>query len=259
MSGDVLVPLGLAACRLAGVAAFAPAFASAALSARMRAAIAIALAAAALPTVAASGLPQASIDEPWRLVPAAAVEFAVGAAIGTIAMLPVAAFRAAGSLAGVQMGLGFGAAVSEGAPEAMDGDDAVGQVLGLAGAATFVWAGGLDAVALASVRSFDYVGLGLWRPGDGVIAVATGAACAACELSLRVAMPVTVVLVVESLVSGLVARSVPGISPIAFGFPVRAAVGLLALATGAWALQSSMDGAVAGMLDAMHAVVGGAR
>ena len=32
-------------------------------------------------------------------------------------------------------------------------------------------------------------------------------------------MPVTVVLVVESLVSGLVARSVPGISPIAFGFP----------------------------------------
>ncbi|MFM8697402.1 MAG: flagellar biosynthetic protein FliR, partial [Phycisphaerales bacterium] len=109
MSGDALVPLGLAACRVAGVAAFAPAFASTALSARMRAAIALALAAAALPTVAASGLPQASLDEPWRLVPAAVVEFAVGAAIGTIAMLPVAAFRAAGSLAGVQMGLGCGA------------------------------------------------------------------------------------------------------------------------------------------------------
>ncbi|MFM9144381.1 MAG: flagellar biosynthetic protein FliR [Phycisphaerales bacterium] len=214
MSGEALVPLGLAACRVAGVAAFAPAFASTALSARMRAAI---------------------------------------------AMLPVAAFRAAGSLAGVQMGLGFGAAVSEGASDAMDGDDAVGQVLGLAGAAMFVWAGGLDAVALASVRSFDYVGLGLWRPGEGTLAVATGAACAACELSLRVAMPVTVVLVVDSLVSGLVARSVPGISPIAFGFPVRAAVGLFALATGAWAMQSSMDGAVAGMLDAMHSVAGGAR
>jgi flagellar biosynthesis protein FliR len=171
----------------------------------------------------------------------------------------VAAFRAAGSLAGVQMGLGFGAAVGDGASDAMDGDDAVGQVLGLAGAAMFVWAGGLDAVALASVRSFDYVGLGLWRPGEGTIAVATGAACAACDLSLRVAMPVTVVLVVESLVSGLVARSVPGISPIAFGFPVRAAVGLLALATGAWAMQSSMDGAVAGMLDSMHALAGGAR
>lgn len=259
MSAEALVPLGLAACRVAGVAAFAPAFASAALSARMRAAMAVAIAVAALPAVAASGLPQAALDEPWRLLPAAVVEFAVGAAIGTVAMLPVAAFRAAGSLAGMQMGLGFGASVSGGAVDELDGDDAVGQALGLAGAAMFVWAGGLDAVALASVRSFDYVGLGLWRAGEGAVAVATGAACAACELSLRVAMPVTVVLVVESLVSGLVARSVPGISPIAFGFPVRAAVGMLALATGAWAMQSSMDGAVSGMLDAMHALAGGAR
>ncbi|NBP52579.1 MAG: type III secretion protein, partial [Actinobacteria bacterium] len=122
VSAEALVPLGLAACRVAGVAAFAPAFASAALSARMRAAMAVAIAVAALPAVAASGLPQAALDEPWRLLPAAVVEFAVGAAIGTVAMLPVAAFRAAGSLAGMQMGLGFGASVSGGAVDELDGD-----------------------------------------------------------------------------------------------------------------------------------------
>jgi flagellar biosynthesis protein FliR len=59
------------------------------------------------------------------------------------------------------------------------------------------------------------------------------------------------------MVSGFIARSVPGVSPLAFGFPVRFAVALLALLAGAAAMQSAMNGAVADMLDSMHAVMKG--
>ncbi len=254
-----LLPIALGACRVAGVATFAPVLASAAVPVRVRLAFAVVLAVAALPVLGATGVPAAVVAEPWRLLPAAAVEFALGAAIGFLAMLPVAAFRTAGSLAGVQMGLGFGQLYDASSGEE-DGGDAIEQLLALAGVACFVWAGGLDAVALATLRSFDYVALGAWMPGGGIVGVATGALLASSELAFRIALPVTVVLVAEALVSGFLARTVPGLGPVVLGFPVRVGVGLLALAAGAAAMQSAMTGAVGGLLDTVHAAfTGGAR
>lgn len=255
---DQLVPLALAAVRVAGVATFAPAFAGGAVPVRVRLAVAVVLAAAALPAIPAASLPAASLAEPWRLVPAAAVEFAIGSAIGVLAMLPVAAFRTAGALCGMQAGFGFGQ-LYDASTGQEDGGDGLEQLLALLGLAAFVWAGGLDAVALSALRSFDYVALGAWRPDGGIGGVAAGAAVAAGELSLRVALPVTTVLLAESLVSGFVARSVPGVAPHSFGFGVRVAVALLALLAGVAAMQSAMDGAVSGLLDSVHSAVAGGR
>ncbi|MFO0963418.1 MAG: flagellar biosynthetic protein FliR [Phycisphaerales bacterium] len=251
-----LAPLGLAACRVAGMATFAPALAAATVPVRLRVALAVALAVVALPVAVQSPLPEAALAEPWRLAPAALLEFALGGVIGFLAMLPVAAFRTAGSLAGVQMGLGFGALYdpSTGGEEA---GDPLEQLLALAGIALFVAVGGLDAVALATLRSFDYVTLGAWSPGSGLVSTVAGALLAASELSLRVAMPVTAVLVAEALVSGFLARTVPGLGPVVLGFPVRVAVGLLALAAGAAAMHSAMQGAVGALLDRIHAAVAG--
>lgn len=251
-----LIPLALASVRVAGVAAFAPAFAGGAIPVRLRVGIAVVLAAAALPAVPAAALPSAALAEPWRLVPAAAVELALGAAIGVLAMLPVAAFRTAGALCGMQAGFGFGS-LYDATSGQEDGGDAAEQLLAAFGLAAFVWAGGLDAVALSALRSFDYVGLGAWRPGSGLVGVASGAALAAAELSLRVALPVTAVLVAEALVCGFIARSVPGVAPHALGFGVRVAVALLALLAGVAAMQSAMDGAVSGLLDSVHAAAAG--
>jgi flagellar biosynthetic protein FliR len=253
MDAGAVLALSLAGCRVAGVATFAPVVAGAALPVRVRLAIAFVLAAAAMPAIAGSGIPAAAVAEPWRLVPAAALEFALGAVIGTVSMLPVAAFGAAGAMVGMQAGTGFGQ-LYDGTE---DDGDAFARLLGVLGTACFVWAGGLDAVALSAARSFDYVAIGAWAPGVGVLGVVTGALLASCELAFRVALPVTAVLLAESLVSGLVARSVPGMAPLAFGFPLRFAVALLALLAGAAAMQSAMSGAVSGMLDAAHALVKG--
>ncbi len=259
LAPEVLAAVGLAACRLAGVAAFAPAVAAAGVPVRVRMAVAFVLAVAALPAIAAQGVPAAAVAEPWRLVPAAAVEFALGAVIGVLAMLPVAAFRTAGALAGAQAGIGFGAmCAGDGAEDGAD--DPLAQLLGVLGAACFVWAGGLDALAVASIRSFEHVAVGAWMPAGNVVGTVTGAMLAASELAFRVALPVTAVLVAEALVSGVVARSVPGMGALAFGFPVRVAVALLALVAGAAAMQSAMGGAIDGMLDAVQSLLaGGAR
>ena len=253
----VLAALGLAACRVAGVATFAPVVAAASVPVRVRVGISAVLAVAALPSIAGAGIPEAAVAEPWRLLPAAAIEFALGAVIGVLAMLPVAAFRTAGTLAGAQAGIGFGQWCDSGSDPAEGEGDPIGQLLGLLGAACFVWAGGLDAVALSALRSFDYVALGAWMPDRGLLGTVGGALLASSELAFRVALPVTAVLVAESLVSGLVARAVPGFGPLSFGFPLRVAIALLALLAGAAAMQSAMNGAIGGMLDSMHAIVAG--
>jgi flagellar biosynthetic protein FliR len=246
---------GLACVRVAGLATFAPMLAGGALPVRMRLAVAAAIAVAAMPAAGAAGVPAAALGEPWRLLPAAVLEFALGAALGVVALLPVAAFRSAGALAGVQMGLGFGGVYDAEAGDAEG--DAASRLLAAAGVALFAWCGGLDAVALAAMRTFDHAPAGAWSAA-GAVPAATGAALAACELAFRVALPVTALLVAEALVGGFVARSVPGMSPLAFGFPVRVIVGLAGLLAGAVAMQSSMQGAVAGLLDRMRLAAGGA-
>ncbi|MFM7798669.1 MAG: hypothetical protein ACKPBA_06760 [Planctomycetota bacterium] len=79
MDAGAVLALSLATCRVAGVATFAPVVAGAALPVRVRLAIAFVLAAAAMPAIAGSGVPEAAVAEPWRLLPAAALEFALGA------------------------------------------------------------------------------------------------------------------------------------------------------------------------------------
>lgn len=253
----VLAALGLAACRVAGVATFAPVVAASSVPVRVRVGISAVLAVAALPSIAGAGIPEAAVAEPWRLLPAAALEFALGAVIGVLAMLPVAAFRTAGTLAGAQAGIGFGQLCDSGSDPAEGEGDPIGQLLALLGAACFVWAGGLDAVALSALRSFDYVALGAWMPDRSLLGTVGGALLASSELAFRVALPVTAVLVAESIVSGLVARAVPGFGPLSFGFPLRMAIALLALLAGAAAMQSAMNGAIGGMLDSVHSLVAG--
>lgn len=256
-SPEVVAAVALAACRVAGIAAFAPVVAAPAVPVRVRAGLALVLAVAAIPALSAGSLPAIAVAEPWRLVPAAALEFALGSVIGVLAMLPVAAFRTAGALAGMQAGVGFGQML-EGSADPGDADgDPFGQLLALLGAACFVWAGGLEALALAALQSFDGVALGAWAAGGAVLPAVLGAAVAASELAFRVALPVTAVLVAEAMVSGMVARSVPGMGLLSFGFPLRFAVASLALLAGVAAMQSAMNGALAGAIAAIRTLVAG--
>lgn len=253
-----LAAVGLAACRAAGVCAFAPLLAAAVVPRRVALALAVLLAVAAFPGVAAA--PEAVLEggrATW--IGRAVVEFATGAAIGFVALLPVAAMRSAGALSGVQMGMGFGTLYAGGAA----GGDAVGgaeggggdpveRLMGVGAVALFAWAGGLDSLALGLLRSYDYLPLGAASGVSALPALAVGGLAACSELALRMALPVTAVLVAEALVTGVLTRTVPALGPVQFGFPVRVAIGLLALGAGAAATGDALHGASASALEALH-------
>jgi flagellar biosynthetic protein FliR len=256
-----LAVVGLAACRAAGVCAFAPVLASAVVPRRVALGLAILLAVAALPGItAASASGAAANGATWggAWIGHALLEFALGAAIGFVALLPVVAMRTAGALSGVQVGIGFGALYQGSGAEAGD-SDAVERLMGLAAVALFVWAGGLDSLALGLLRTFDYVPLGAADRMAALPALAVGGMAACSDLALRMALPVTAVLVAEALVTGMLTRTVPALGPVQFGFPVRVMVGLAALAAGAAATGDALHGASASALTALHAwATGGA-
>ncbi len=247
--------VGLATCRVAGVCLFAPVLASAVVPRRVALGLAVLLAVAALPGVMGSRAVQV---EPTLagFVAGGAAEFFTGAVLGFIALLPLTAVRAAGGLIGVQMGIGFGS-LYEGTASDDGSTDGVEHLLAMAAVAMFVWAGGLDSLALGVLRSFDYLPLAVWPDLSAVPALLGRALLACSELTVRVALPVTVVLVAEVLVTGMLSRTVPSIGHVQFGFPVRVGIDLLALLAGAAATQDALNGASGAALDAAHGWVTG--
>lgn len=247
-----LVAVGWAACRVAGVCIFAPVLASTVVPRRLALGFAVALAVAALPGLMGA---QALVTDPslGTFLAGAAAELLTGLVLGFVALLPLAACRTAGALAGVQMGIGFGSLYDGGSGDAEGSSgDGVEYILSIGAVAMFVWAGGLDSLSLGVLRSFDYLPLAQW-PSVATLPVLLGHALMACsDLALRVALPVTAVLVAEVVVTGLISRSVPALGPVQFGFPVRVAVGLLALTAGMAATQDVLNGASGAALDAAH-------
>ncbi|MFO0783066.1 MAG: flagellar biosynthetic protein FliR [Phycisphaerales bacterium] len=253
-----VLALGLAACRVAGVCLLAPVVASPVVPRRVALALAILLGAAALPG-ALDAHTQHLPTTVGGAVGCAALECALGAAMGLMALLPVAALRTAGSLCGVQMGLGFGSLYDSSQADEPGAWDGIEQLLGMAALAVFVWAGGLESLALGVLRSFDYVPVASALGLSGMAAMLTRGLLACSELALRVALPVTAVLMAETLVTGVLSRAMPALGPVQFGFPARVGIGLLALAAGAAATQDALHGASGAALDALHTwMTGGA-
>ncbi len=232
-AASISATAALVACRLGGMAATMPLLAGATVPVRIRVAIVAALAACTTPALVAGPLagaaPPAGLGELGAM---AVAETAVGAALGFLALVPFLALRMAGSVLSPHLGFGFARLYD---PASGDEGDPVERLLMLLGIVAFLSIGGLEATLLAAVRSFECVRLGGAGAVEAVGGLATdgplvslvaGLVAASLELSLRVATPVVVILLAESLVSGLLARNLPALNLLGVGFPLRMLVGL---------------------------------
>jgi flagellar biosynthesis protein FliR len=232
-AANIPVTAALVACRLGGMAATMPLLAGATVPVRIRVAIVAALAACTTPALVAGPLagaaPPAGLGELGAM---AVAETAVGAALGFLALIPFLALRMAGSVLSPHLGFGFARLYD---PASGDEGDPVERLLMLLGIVAFLSIGGLEATLLAAVRSFECVRLGGAGAVEAVgglaidgplVSLVAGLVAASLELSLRVATPVVVILLAESLVSGLLARNLPALSLLGVGFPLRMLVGL---------------------------------
>lgn len=216
--------------RIGGLMIFAPVFGSVVVPARVKVLLAFVIGLAVYPALAEGHVVHPVIDMGiWVLAPIVATEVLIGLIIGFAAGLPLMGAQAGGLLMGYQMGLGFAQFYN---PAIDDESDVLGQILFFMTLAGFLLIGGHEAMLLAVLHSFSHVPLGGFSPDMTVIGLITGLFLAAFELALRVAAPLTALILLQSVAMGFISKTVPQLNILSLGFPLRILAGLLIIGVG---------------------------
>ena len=243
-------PVMLVIMRIGGLAFFAPIISGSMIPARVKVLLVFLAGFGAYSLLSTSGVAMPAVRmEPWALLPLAAGEVAIGTFIGFMAALPLLALRTGGLICGQQMGLGFARFYNPTADEETDILEQVFYFLGLAG---FLLIGGLDAMFVAVLHSFEYVHAGIFATGTGTIDVLLGLLLSSMEIGLRVALPLLGVIFLETIAMGFVSKTVPQLNILSLGFPLRIIVGFGVLIAGLMVIDEVANNYLAGALDNMH-------
>lgn len=216
--------------RFTGLMVFGPVFSSPVIPVRVRVFLSFLLGLAVYPIVTAAHPVHEIVQlDLFSLAPIVVSEILIGAIIGFVASLPMMAAQTGGLIMGQQMGLGFATFFN---PAIDDEADIIGQLLFFLALAGFLMIGGLEAMVLAVLHSFDHVSLGGFACDVSAIELITGVLLAAFELALRVAAPLLAIIFLESVAMGFVSKSVPQLNILSLGFPLRILAGFAIVALG---------------------------
>ncbi len=153
-------------------------------------------------------------------------ETLVGLALGYTASLVFNSIRLAGRF--IDMSMGF-YMVSVLDPVTGENTSLVGQYLYLLGILLFFIIDGHHSLLAAIYKSYELIPLAsavLSGPAvQNIISIFSGM----FALAFRIALPVVAVLLITDICLGLVARTVPQLNVFILGFPLKAALGLVAL------------------------------
>lgn len=223
-----VAPFTLVLFRILGVFVGAPMLTSTAIPARVRGLLAFMLAIATYPTL----IPVAHapvVADVVSLVPMVLGETLVGFCIGTMAAMPLFALEGAGVIAGHQMGLSLARVYN---PQLDTESDMVGQLLFFAAFAAYLAMGGMESLFDATAQSFHRIPLGGIGAADVPLDAIVGMLTSGLELALRVAAPVTGVILLLAITLGALSKTMPQINIMTVGFAIKVLAGVLMLAFG---------------------------
>lgn len=225
-----VAPLAVVMSRVAGLVVSAPLLSARAAPRRVRVMLAVMLAVALYPCLPAHARTPPDVTLAG-LVPLIVSEVLIGVVLGVLASVPVLLLDAAGFIAGHQMGLGLARVYN---PDLEVEADLLGQLLMYVGLGVFVAVGGLEVLLAALVETFRRVPPGALVMRDVPLDVLLGLLASGTDLALRVAAPVTAVILLLMIAMGFVMKTVPQINVLSVGFPVKivCGVGMLTLALG---------------------------
>ncbi|MEO1584432.1 MAG: flagellar biosynthetic protein FliR [Planctomycetota bacterium] len=213
------------AFRLAGILLFSPMLAGAAIPRRAKVFLVLTLAVAVYP----------GLDPTWHLPMRFSLltvgqlmitETLIGAAIGFIASLPILAVQLGGQIMGQQMGLGLAQVFN---PELETNTGVVDQLLFFSALAVFISLGGIEAIFGSLIHSYESVPLGAMTLTMIPLDMIVGVLGAGYELALRVAAPVVAIMIIETVASGVLMKTIPQINIMTVGFAIKTLAGLFAL------------------------------
>lgn len=223
------------AVRVGGVVFAAPVFSASAVPRRLRVFLSAVLALAA---AARLGAPVPVPAGGLQLATGLAGELAIGLCLGYAARLLLVAGQLAAVQAGWQMGVSLGQVFRAWRD---DPGQPVGRLLWLLTTAVFLAIGGHRMVLGGLLATFESIPLLSFAPGLEVSELVASLLAASFALAVKLAAPVLVALLVVTVALGLLQRAVPQLHVLSIGLPVRAAVGLLAMAGAAGVIAALVE------------------
>jgi flagellar biosynthetic protein FliR len=227
-----VVPWVLVMFRLAGVFFMAPVLTSVNIPRQHKALLVVMLSAAVFPIVRTSLTGPVRVDL-WGLIPLIVSESLIGLAMGAIASIPLLSLEMSGVLMGQSMGLGLAKIYN---PEADFEADVLGQFLYYIGAGIFVALGGLERLMGGIIESFSRVPLGGFATDRAPLDLLTGTLASGFELAIRVAAPVTGIVLLLVIVIGVMGKTMPQINIMSVGFAVKIIAGMAMLTVALYAV-----------------------
>ncbi len=222
----------MAAARVAGIFLIAPVFAHPAVPVKLRVLAGIVIALAAVGAMGRFAEP-AALPATWAdLAAALASELAVGAMIGFAARLVFVGIEYGALHVGQQMGLGLAELFSPG----QETGGPVRRLFVLTAVVIFLAIGGHRDLAAGVLGSFKTVPLASFAAGEGLPAAVAGLLHASFVVALKVAAPVLVAMLLATVAMGLLQKTLPQCNILSTGLPLRAMLGLAALAVALAAL-----------------------
>jgi len=228
-----VIPFQLVLFRIAGLFVFAPMLASTGVPVQARTLLAVALAVAVYPMVPTHAQSAPDLDL-LQLVPMIASETLLGVSMGLIALLPLIGMQMGGQVAGHQMGLGLAQSFNP----ALDVDsDVTGQLLFFLGVTIFIAVGGIEALFVGVLGTFEHLPAGGLAPDRAPLELFVGVLSAGMELALRVAAPAIGALLLVMLGMGFIMKTMPQINILSVGFPFKVLVGLAVMLLSMWIIH----------------------
>ncbi|MDP7009326.1 MAG: flagellar biosynthetic protein FliR [Phycisphaerales bacterium] len=229
-----LSALLLVIARISGLVVTAPVLSSTAIPKTIRIAISLALGFAVWTCIpAASVASQSGVGLAILL----GIEFAVGATIGFLMNIPLIACQMGGTLMGQQMSIALPSMLD---PASGDRTDILGQGFMMFAVVLFVLVGGVEQMFSATVSSFSHFS-GTLLLEEGFLISLGGMLDSAFEFSLRMALPILAVLLLQTAALAVVARSMPQLNIFSVGLPLRILVGFLVLSGGVVGIGKAIE------------------
>jgi flagellar biosynthesis protein FliR len=172
-------------------------------------------------------------------------EALVGLAMGAIASLPMLSLEMSGVMMGQSMGLGLARVYN---PDSDIDADVTGQFLYYIGAGIFIAMGGLEQLMGGVIESFARVPLGGFEVGKAPLDLLTGTLTSGFDLAIRVAAPVTGIVLLLVIVIGVMGKTMPQINVMSVGFAVKIIAGLAMLTLALYAVGNAVGDDVAATL-----------
>lgn len=220
--------------RLSGLAVFAPVVGSPLIPARVRLLLMFMFAIAVYPTLPSDQQAPMHLDL-LSLGPAIAAETMIGLTVGLIAALPMYAVQLGGQVMGQQVGMGLAGIYN---PALDTESDVIGQMLLFVAITIFAAVGGLDLLFSSVVHTFARVPVGHALGVQPPLELLTGVVSSGFEMALRVAAPVLCIIMVETVGTGFLMKTLPQLNIMTIGFAAKVVLAFLVLA---WAIGAMGD------------------